>query len=167
MCEDGYTPIMTVEWTQQEILCTENINMTNNLMQWKLNSNSMIHTKLYATEVGGGSRGKSQVTSGHFQLQPADVGQEGRDCLLLWRRDEEGWGSWSKTHLCQKDISSQNRGNFLQKPTNTPCPPSSKEECGLPFCSYMDAVHMELQFEAIGTPTSAEDLCSAVFFPGD
>lgn len=49
--------------------------------------------KLYARKVGGSSREKSQVTTGDFQLQPADVGS---DCLLLWRRRERD-DIWEKT----------------------------------------------------------------------
>lgn len=49
--------------------------------------------KLYARKVGGSSRDKSQVTTGDFQLQPADVGS---DCLLLWRRRERD-DIWEKT----------------------------------------------------------------------
>lgn len=99
----------TVEWGLAVCCALRSSNITDRLMHWGVHSSDMLHAKLCTSQARGDSRGKSQVTAGHFQLCPARQqakrwaqraqGQR-PDCWLLWRT-EEGDYSWSEA-LSQK-----------------------------------------------------------------
>lgn len=95
--------------------------------------------KLYARKVGGSSREKSQVTTGDFQLQPADVGS---DCLLLWRRRERD-DIWEKTlgpslSDSVKTTSGKTGTTFANLPF---APPSSVAEWHSPLQTHGRGAH--------------------------